>query len=75
MYEAKLPRARTKLRMLCARLAVRCSDWANRDVSPYGDAVEFEFPPIRQLRKVSFKNTGDSQEFVIENGCTSPPEH
>src|SRR5437879_237606 len=38
----KVDRAKSVLRMMCARLSVRCAEWANREVSPYGDHVEFE---------------------------------
>jgi hypothetical protein len=56
---------------MCARLSVRCSEWAQRAVSPYGDEVEFELPSNKKPCKVSFKNTPDIQRFEIIN--KAPP--
>jgi hypothetical protein len=66
LHEMTLPRAKTKLRMLCARLAVRCTVWSNRQVSPYGDIVDFELPGHRQTFRVSFENTPEAQKLAIE---------
>jgi hypothetical protein len=57
--------AKKVLRLMCARLAARSSEWAKREVSPYGDHVEFELPPNKQLFKVDFQNTPDVQRFEI----------
>lgn len=64
--EAAIPRAKTKLRMVCARLASRCANWSNRLVSPYGDIVDFNAPGHQQGFKVSFENTSDAQWFLVE---------
>ena len=66
LQEVKVPLAKTKLRMLCARLAVRCGEWANRSVTPYGDMVEFDHPVVNHLCKVHFENTTAAQQFAIE---------
>ena len=66
--EVQLPRAKTILRVMCARLSVRCSEWAKREVSPYGDHIEFELPTSKLLHKVDFKNTPDEQRFEIKAG-------
>jgi hypothetical protein len=66
LHEMTLPRAKTKLRMLCARLAVRCAAWSGRQVSPYGDAVDFEVPGHGRAFKVRFENTAEFQRFAIE---------
>lgn len=65
--QVKLPRTRSMLRMMCARLAVRCSEWAQKEVSPYGDDVEFEHPAIRKQCRVWFENTTDRQWFEISD--------
>src|SRR5207237_1265558 len=67
VQEAEVSRAKTKLRMACARLAVRCSEWAGRQVSPYGDTVEVEHPGTKRLCKVRFENTIGLQVFQIED--------
>src|SRR5437879_6094759 len=56
LQAVEAPRAKSKLRMVCARLAVRCGEWCNRKVSPYGDTVEFELPRSKQFCKVEFEN-------------------
>jgi hypothetical protein len=61
--EVRLPRAKTILRLLCARLATRASEQGGREVSPYGDAAEFE-TPAGKLR-VRFENTPDVQKIEI----------
>jgi hypothetical protein len=71
IQEAEIERAKTKLRMACARLAVRCSEWLGRPVSPYGDTIEVEHPRIRRLCKVHFENTTDSQMFRIDESATN----
>lgn len=63
--EFDLPRGKSKLRMVCARLAVRCSDWAHRKVAPYGDMIEIVFPGNGQLYRVRFENTTAAQELAI----------
>ena len=71
--EVNLPRAKTVLRLMCARLAVRMSEAAKREVSPYDDLVESEMPRARfELRgakllcRVRFENTPDVQRIEIE---------
>src|SRR5438445_2733070 len=46
--EVALPRAKTVLRLLCARLAVRSAEWAGREVSLYGDDGELQLPNLRR---------------------------
>jgi hypothetical protein len=64
--KVELPRAKTILRLMCARLAVRSSNWAKREVSPHGDHVEFELAKSKLLCKVDFENTPDVQRFEIK---------
>jgi hypothetical protein len=64
--QADMSRVKTKVRMLCARLAVRCREWSNRPIAPYGDTVEIVFPPTKQRFKVRFENTTAVQEIAIE---------
>jgi hypothetical protein len=75
LQRADIPRAKTKLRMICARLSVRCAEWSKRPVSPYGDSIEVVFPPTEALFKVRFENTTAAQaiaiEIVSENGANS----
>ncbi len=63
---ADIPRAKTKMRMICARLAVRCAEWSNRPVSPYGGSIEIVFPPTKVRFRVQFENTTASQQISIE---------
>lgn len=63
------PAARPILRMICARLAVLCKERTLTDVSPYGDQAVFNFGTLDPQRwSVSFVNTPDRQEFLIEAG-------
>ena len=62
----EVPRPKTKIRMLCARLAVRCTEWAGREVFAYGDTLEFVHPTIKKTCKVQFANTTAIQELSIE---------
>lgn len=75
--EVELGRAKTKLRMLCARLAVVCSERTGQDISIFGGEASLEIcaPPLSQsegvccLTKmhVRFKNNlAEPQGFVIE---------
>ena len=68
LHELEIPRAKTKLRMLCARLAVRCGEWADRKLAPYGDVVEFAYPPTKKSFTVRFENTTATQAFAIHAG-------
>jgi hypothetical protein len=68
LHELDIPRAKTKLRMLCARLAVRCGEWADRKLAPHGDVVDFVYPPTKQLFTVRFENTTGTQTFAIHAG-------
>jgi hypothetical protein len=65
-HEFHLPRAKSKLRIMCARLAVRCEEWSKRKVSPYGDALEIEFPANHQRYAVRFENSTAAQDLTIE---------
>ncbi len=58
-------RARSVLRMMCARLAVRCSEWASKEVSPHGGHVEFLTPRSNLPCIVEFKNSPESQTIEI----------
>jgi hypothetical protein len=69
----KVDRAKSVLRMMCARLSVRCSEWANREISPYGDHVEFVLPVSKLPCKVDFENTPDFQRFEIHGEWISSP--
>ena len=70
LQDVEIPLAKTKLRMLCARLAVRCGEWANRKLAPYGDLVEFRLPVTNQLFKVHYENTTSKQAFAIDVGSS-----
>jgi hypothetical protein len=63
--DVKLSRAKSILRLMNARLAVRASDWAKREVSPHGDRVEFAVPKSKLLCNSDFENTPDTQRFEI----------
>jgi hypothetical protein len=66
IQEAEVPRAKSTLRMACARLAVRCGEWAGRQVSPYGETVEVEHPKIKRRCSIHFENTAGTQELHID---------
>src|SRR5262249_54353268 len=57
LSDESIPRAKTKLRVICARLAVRCGEWAKREVSIYGDIIEVAPPTVQAPLKVRFENT------------------
>ncbi|MCI0640815.1 MAG: hypothetical protein L0Y72_18270 [Gemmataceae bacterium] len=74
LHQVNLKRAKTKLRMLCARLAARCSDWSGKSVSPYGDSIDIEVPSINPHTTneatrchVDFKNTADAQWIAVSS--------
>jgi hypothetical protein len=73
LAEVELLRAKTILRVMCARLSVRCSEWVKREVSPYGAQIEFELPTSKLLCKVEFKNTPDVQRFEIKHELATLP--
>jgi hypothetical protein len=59
--------ARSVLRMICARLGVLCKERTATDISPYGDKAVMEYDVQDHRRwSVSFTNTPDRQEFLIE---------
>lgn len=59
--------ARSVLRMICARLGVICKEHTATDISPYGDKAVMEYDVQDHRRwSVSFTNTPDRQEFLIE---------
>jgi hypothetical protein len=75
-WDVELGRARSKLRMLCARLGVVCQDHNGRDINLYGDEATLEFPttsPKPSKMHVRFKNTTDAQEFTITAVEDNPP--
>jgi hypothetical protein len=66
--EVPLGRARSKLRMLCARLGVVCQEHNGGPVNLYGDEATLELrSPTRDggKRHVRFKNTMHQHEFTI----------
>jgi hypothetical protein len=65
LAEVCVPRAKNVLRLMCARLAVRCSEWAQREASPYHDSIEFERPDLRLSCRVRLENTPEVQRFEI----------
>jgi hypothetical protein len=76
-WECQLGRAKSKLRLLCARLAVLCNESGGQDISIYGgegvirEKRQPELATNRRLTAevtawtVRFKNTMAQQEFVI----------
>jgi hypothetical protein len=66
LHELELPRAKSILRMVCARLAVRCAEWTNQTVSPFSDQVSVEIPSEKRPYLVAFENTPVQQMMVIE---------
>lgn len=59
--------AQSILRMICARLGVICKERSQTDISFYGDRVAIEYPiPYRRQWSVSFTNTPERQEFLLE---------
>lgn len=59
--------ARSVLRMICARLGVICKERTALDISLYGDKAVLDYEVPDQKRwSVSFTNTPDRQEFLIE---------
>lgn len=59
--------ARAVLRMLCARLGMICKEQTGRDVSLYGDQMVIDYEVQgHNLWSVSFTNTTDRQDFVIQ---------
>jgi len=69
----KVYRAKSVLRVMCARLALRSSEWAGGEVSLYGGHFEFELPKSKLLCKVDFKNTPDAQRFEISHDAVTFP--
>jgi hypothetical protein len=65
LCEVPIHLANSKLRSLCARLAVRCRDWLDRDVSLYGDDVEFVYPETNQRCRVYFENKPGAQRLEM----------
>lgn len=76
VWEVELSRARTKLRMLCARLGVICQEQTGRFVNIFRDESSIEITnnilsgvqPVCCATKLTirFKNTPSQQEFMIE---------
>jgi len=59
--------ARSILRMICARLGVLCKERTTTDISPYGDKAVLDYDVQEQKRfSISFTNTPERQEFLIE---------
>jgi hypothetical protein len=59
--------ARPTLRMICARLASICKKQAATAISPYGDKALIDYHVDDHARwSISFTNTTDRQEFLIE---------
>jgi hypothetical protein len=70
LCEATLRLATSKLRSLCARLAVRCREWSGRDVALHGDDIELEYPKTRQRCRIRFENKPGSQRIELEGAST-----
>jgi hypothetical protein len=67
--EVKLDQAKSKLRMMCARLGVISKEQSGKDLSLYGDEAQFCYGPApspANCWRVQFKNTPSEQEFTIE---------
>ena len=59
--------ARSLLRMICARLGVLCKERTATDISLYGAKAVMDYDVRDQKRwSISFTNTPDRQEFLIE---------
>ena len=59
--------AKAVLRMICARLGVVCKERTATDISPYGAHAQIDYAVQDHRRwNVSFTNTAQSQEFLIE---------
>jgi hypothetical protein len=67
-FTIDIPRARTMLRVICARLSVIAAEQLKRSVSVYGDKVEFRYPIGENLFQfhLRFENTPSHQEFDIQ---------
>jgi hypothetical protein len=65
LKDVDIPLAKNKLRMLCARLAVRCGELVHRKIAPYGDILEVKLS-AKQCYKVRFTNTTAEQQITIE---------
>ena len=64
-WDVELDRAKTKLRMLCARLGVLCNESGGPEVSLYGgEGVIKKAGPAQWA--VRFMNTPDQQGFIIQ---------
>src|SRR5579883_3328735 len=58
---------RSILRMICARLGVICKEHTTTDISPYGAKAVLNYDVQDQKRwSISFTNTPERQEFLIE---------
>jgi hypothetical protein len=71
LHELAMPRAKSIIRMVCARLAVRCEEWTHQPISPYGDDVSVEIaseetPFDKRPFLVAFENTPVQQMISIE---------
>lgn len=68
-FDVDLDASRGKLRMLCARLSVLCSESSGIPVSPYGGDGTIRIAAANgkgpQECSVQFKNTPDAQEFSV----------
>jgi hypothetical protein len=59
--------ARSVLRMICARLGVICKEHGTTGIAPYGDKAVLDYDVQDQKRwSISFTNTPDRQQFLIE---------
>jgi hypothetical protein len=66
LAQLETSRPKTKIRILCARLAVRCGEWSGREVFPYGDTLEVDHPDTKQIFKIQFENTPAAQTVTID---------
>lgn len=67
LCETPIRLAPSKLRSLCARLAVRCREWSGREIPLYGDEVEFDHPGTKKRCKVRFQNEAGAQSIEMED--------
>ncbi|HEX3148437.1 MAG TPA: serine/threonine-protein kinase [Gemmataceae bacterium] len=73
LVDVKVRRARTVLRLLCARLSTKCAAWTQQEVSPYGDKIDFVLPDKGVPCHVSFVNTPQSVHFEISDDPVRRP--
>jgi hypothetical protein len=71
--EVPLDRAKTKLRMLCARLGVLCNETGNQDVSLYGGEGMIKKEVLTELSKTVARASGPSPNLATGISLAPPP--